>query len=256
MGTVESATETSVISSLEDIMRLEQERIARQERERVREEQERHRQEVAARERATRLEEQRLQEEAKRRREEELRAREEEARLEAMQRAILETETARALEQSRWTRAEQQRTHALELERATQAERSRRARIALVAVSCGAALAIGVLSVAWLGISAPAAERRTAELQGRASRLEQDNEGLRRQLQTATTSMDRAIDRLRASEEQRGVLVSRLSEAERELERRGTVKGGTGPAAPAARPAGPSCTNPQDPMCQDGQVLR
>lgn len=257
MSTGEATKETSVIFSLQELMRMEQDRISDQERERERQQREREQAEREAQRLAALAQEQKLRQEEQQRRSEEARAREEAARIEAMQQAILESERVRAIEQARKVQTEHERVHSLELERAVLALSRRRVRTALVGVSVTACLLLGSSSVAWFGVLLPEAERRVASLQDRAARIEQDNDGLKRKLETTSASMDRLVEQLRTSETARGTLSARLDEAERELDRLGKKPSSSGAASgPKPPPSGPVCSNPLDPMCQNGQVLR
>lgn len=256
MSTGEATKETSVIFSLQELMRMEQDRIGEQERERERRQREREASEREAQRLAALAQEDKLRKEEQQRRADEARAREEAARIEAMQRAILEGERARAIEQARKAQAEHELIHALELQRAKLALVVRRLRAGLVGVSIGAALLVGATSIASFGLLLPDADRRISVLQERAARFEQDNEGLKRKLEAASAKTDRLVEQLQMSETARGTLTARLDEAERELGRIGKKPAsGTTASGPKPQPAGPACSNPLDPMCQNGQVL-
>jgi len=257
MSTGEATKETSVIFSLQELMRMEQDRITDQERERQQQLREREKAEREAKRLAAAAQEEKLRQEEQQRRAEDARAREEVARIEAMQRAILEAERARAIEQARKAQSEHELIHSLELERTVLALSRNRLRAVLMGVSIAACLLIGVISTASFGLMLPQSERRVASLQERSARFEQENEGLKRRLETSSAKTDRLVEQLQTSETARGTLTARLDEAERELERLGRKPSPTaGPSGTPKPPPGPACSNPLDPMCQNGQVLR
>jgi colicin import membrane protein len=200
---------SSVMFSLQELARMEEERVRQSaeavERERATLARERHEADERMRAEADAIA--RAEEEA--RREVERRAREEAARIEAIHRASIEGARVEAEARARAEEVERVRRHELELERVRQARPSG-ARQAGVAAAFGALLAAGVAMAVHFGVVAPkeraqAAEasaqiasrdvavadlqRHAEETEGRVRTLEQDlaaarseNEKLRKQL--------------------------------------------------------------------------
>jgi colicin import membrane protein len=153
---------SSVMFSLQELARMEEERVRlgaeAAERERAAHDRER----VEAEERSRAEQEATARAEAEARREVERRAREEAARIEAIHRASLEGARVEAEARARAEERERERRHEVELERARAAGRGG-ARGAAVAAVFGAVVAAGVALAVHYGVVAPKERGRAAE---------------------------------------------------------------------------------------------
>jgi hypothetical protein len=231
MSPHDATTETSVTFSLQELMKIEQERITEQEQHRRRQAELREKTEREAQQRAEQQEVERLRAEERERTLQEQRRREEAAKLEAMHHALVQAEKDRVLQQMRLQQSENERQHELKLEAVRQGGTARRLKSLLIAVSTASLLLFASTSAGWLGIVKPDQDRRLAQLTEQASSRDQENQQLKRKLDQQATQLDKLLDQVRAGHIERSTLAARLDEALKELERRGARPGASGPAA-------------------------
>jgi len=205
---------SSVVFSLKELARMEEERVRAnaEASQRERELRERARREAEAR--ALAEEQAREEAQAAARREVERQAREEAARIEAIHRAAIEAARAAEEAKARAAAAEAERRHELELERVRASARGGGGRGTAVAALFGAVVATGIALALHLGVVVPrqhareasqnaeiasrdaalgdlraqadAADRRTRALEADMASLRGDNDRLRAELAAAT----------------------------------------------------------------------
>jgi colicin import membrane protein len=247
--------ESSFMFSLNELARMEEERVAREAAE------ERARKEAAARARREAEERSRADEEAKRRAAEEaqellaLRAREEAARLEATKIATVEAARAAVAEGARAAELDRQRKNELNLAQVKGDRQWRRLRGWLVGVSVSFVVAVAAMLAIYAGVLAPRSEARVAGLVGEGARQED-------LLRDLTSKLSASEGRVQALEREVADARAENAELERKLEshtadpqRHGHVAPPSGAATTTVKRPPPSkgCANPFDPMCGDLQ---
>lgn len=247
----EGRREESVQFSLKELLELEDQRLAEQARERDA------REVAAARERAEAERRRREEAEAHARAEEEARERqrrtelEELARREAMQKGIVEQARLEVEVRARAEERERERRHEIEIERLRSTAKKGGSLGALIGASAigGSVMAIVALAI-HLGVHAPAAERRVAELQRSMTAAEARADELARQLdgqRRAVSERDRQL--ADAQEQIRALTAQKSAPASGTGSKLGL--GAPGPKAPVVRPSNKEekeCL-PGDPMC-------
>jgi membrane protein involved in colicin uptake len=244
---------SSVIFSLRELERMEEERVRsqaqaealeREARDRaLREAQERVRVETEARERV----------DAEARREVERRSREEAARIEAIHRASVEAARATAEAQARADEQERRRRHELELERTRALSQGRGLRGVVAAALFGAVVSAGIAVAVQLGVVAPRDRARAVEATAAIASRDSTIEQLRSSAAAADARIRSLADDLAAARGDNDRLRAGV-----ELSRRPSPTAGSGraPVGVAPRPDTPrlngftSCPpGSQDPLC-------
>ncbi|HEY8041857.1 MAG TPA: hypothetical protein VIF15_18765 [Polyangiaceae bacterium] len=154
---------SSVMFSLQELSRMEEERVRTLEEESARERAMRERSEREAEQRARSEREAHARAEEEARREVERRAREEAARIEAIHRAAVEAARAAAEARVHADERERARRHELELEQARVSARPGGAKGAAMAAAFGAVVAAGVAMALHFGVVAPREQARAAQ---------------------------------------------------------------------------------------------
>lgn len=246
--------ESSVLFSLNQLMQIEEDRVAEEER--------RTRAEEEAREAARRDAERRAraEEEAALRAEEERRAaaaaarREEEARLEALR--LVEVERARfeAERQARIALLTQQHAHEQKLAALAEDRQKRRLRWTLVVGSIAAAALFGGAGGWYFGVVRPAEEAARLHEMNELSRREAENERLRGELGRAQKAADEALAALTQAQDEVSREAARrqaedasraLDQAKKDL----TVAARPAPEKPRSASC-PPCKYEGDPLCE------
>jgi colicin import membrane protein len=245
--------ESSVLFSLNQLMRIEEDRVAEEER-RARAEAEAR--EAAQREverRARAEEEAALQADEERRRAAAAARREEEARLEALRVAEVERVRLEAERQARLALLTQQHAHEQKLAAIAEDRQKRRLRRALVAGSIAAAAIFAGAGGWFFGVVRPAEEAARLRELDALTRREAENERLRGELGRAQRAADEALAALTQAKDEVGREAARrqaeaanraLDQAKKEL----TVAARPAPAK--HQPAScPPCKYEGDPLC-------
>ncbi len=254
--TPQETSETSVSFSLQELMRIEQQRLHEQDRDRAQRAQ---RQAQAERERHEQLraqEQAQLRTQQEHRRLEEARGREEAARIEAMRQAIVQRERNEALERARLIEVQQVRKHELEMAAIRHDAHKRKLLVGVIAVSAACVILAGSGMGAYVGMIKPQADARAADLTNRMMQREQENDELKHRLDAQLTRSDKLVDELQASETKRSMLVARLEAAERELAQRKGLPPASHTSVVSA-PTAARCVGEAakyDPMCGLGGV--
>jgi hypothetical protein len=245
--------ESSFLFSLNELARMEEERVAREAAdERARRDAAlRAREEAEARARAEREAEERAREEA--RELAALRAREEAARFEAGKVAAAEEARARVAEGARAAELERRRAHAVELARVSGAEDLGKLRRRVAALAIGFGVTVAGMTTVYVAALAPRAEARAERLLEDESKLE----GTVRELSAKVSAGEAREDALRRDLEgeraTRDALQRELDRLKAERVPKGHAGGPVAAPAPTTHVAPPStsCKNPLDPMCGD-----
>ncbi len=247
----EQQKESSVLFSLQELMRLEQDRIQQEEEDKRR----RAENEVRAREDAERRaredEQNRLRAEEERRRIDDQRRREEAARLEALRQGEVERARVAAEEQARLEAMRQEQAHALEVARLKQDKHKKNLTIGIAAIAATLVIGASVGGYFW-NKSSEEAHATQARLEEEKRQQEVDKRRLEAMLDEQQRRVDELIGKLSAAQNDadRSRIQKELQDAQREKQRiRGQIHQG-----PGDRPAGntprPPCTCAKgDPLC-------
>jgi len=242
---------SSVVFSLKELARMEEERVRAHAEAEARERESRDRAERDARERARCEEQARAQAETEARREVERRAREEAARLEAARQAALGAARAEVDARARAQERERERLHELEVARARALERrSGGARVAATLV--GAAVAAGVALALHYGVVVPGEEAAAARSAGELAARDVAIADLRARLDASEARASALDDELAAARADAARPPRSLDDPDARLPHR---RGAHAPASPAHRTDDKldgftSCPpGSQDPLC-------
>ncbi|MFO0735402.1 MAG: hypothetical protein U0270_05965 [Labilithrix sp.] len=241
-------SEGSVQFSLGELMKLEDERIAEQAREREANERAVALAAAEAERQARLVEEARVradQEAETRRRHAEL---DELARREAMQKATVEQARLEVEARARAEERERERRHELELQSArAAAPRPANVGSLLAATGLGGVLMLVVTCVLHFGVTQPANDRRFAELELRASTAEN-------KLLAADANAERSRKTIASLERKTAELEAENTRLTKDAASTPAIKKGAPPSAhPTVAPAKPkaetTCVDERDPMC-------
>lgn len=241
--------ETSGLSSLKELMSIEEDRIKQEEEDKRR----RADAELAARteaERRAREEEQaRLVAEEERRRSDEQRKKEEAARLEAIRHAEIEKARIEAEQKGRLETLSRQQEHERSLQ-SMQHDQHKKKLQRMVGASIGGAILLAVVGGIVIHNKTQEAERQAAIAAEAARTAAEENAKLKKQMDEAQAKIDVLVGQLgeATNDAQRAELKAKIqAEKDRQAALKAAPRGGGGAAPDKAKP--PCKCQPGDPMC-------